>query len=232
MSENESRKRNQSQRRGSRRSRRPVQRRNPLDDWEPLTRLGMMVKAGQITSIEEILRNNYVIKEKEIIETLIPNLKEEVIDIKMVQKQTDAGEQSRVNCSVVVGNEDGFVGLFSAKNKEVGPGIRKAITKAKLGIIPVKRGCGSWECNCGGNHSIPFETSGKMGSVRVTLKPAPKGTGLACSDTAKLVLRLAGITDIWTVTKGNTKSRTNMAKAVFNALENMYKVMTVKEWGA
>lgn len=231
MSENESRRRNSNQRRGSRRGKRPVQRRNPLDDWEPLTRLGMMVKAGQITSIEEILRNNYVIKEKEIIDILIPNLKEEVIDIKMVQKQTDAGEQSRFKCSVVVGNEDGFVGLFSAKNKEVGPGIRKAITKAKLGIIPVKRGCGSWECNCGGNHSIPFETSGKMGSVRVTLKPAPKGTGLACSDTAKLVLRLAGITDVWTVTKGNTKSRTNMAKAVFNALENMYKVMTAKEWG-
>ena len=71
-----------------------------------------------------------------------------------------------------------------------------------------------------------------MGSVRVTLKPAPKGTGLACSDTAKLVLRLAGITDIWTSTKGNTKSRSNMAKAVFNALENMYKVMTKEDWNA
>ncbi|WP_457558087.1 30S ribosomal protein S5 [Candidatus Harpocratesius sp.] len=232
MSENESRKRNRPPRRGARRNKRPMQRRNPLDDWEPLTHLGKMVKAGQITSIEEILRNNYVIKEKEILDFLIPNLKEEVIDIKMVQKQTDAGEQSRFKCSVVVGNEDGFVGLYSSKNKEVGPGIRKAIAKAKLSMIPVKRGCGSWECNCGGNHSIPFETSGKMGSVRVTLKPAPKGTGLACSDTAKLVLRLAGITDVWTVTKGNTKSRTNMAKAVFNALENMYKVMTAKDWGA
>lgn len=217
---------------GGKRSRRPMVRRNPLDDWEPLTRLGKLVKQGQITSIEEILRSNLVIKEKEILDVLLPNLKEEVIDIKMVQKQTDAGEQSRFKCSVVVGNENGFVGLHSSKNKEVGPGIRKGIAKAKLGMIPVKRGCGSWECNCGGNHSIPFETSGKMGSVRVTLKPAPKGTGLACSDTAKLVLRLAGITDVWTITKGNTKSRTNMAKAVFNALENMYKMMTVNDWGA
>ena len=212
--------------------RKPYVRRNPLDDWVPLTRLGRLVKDGQITSIDEILKNNYVIKEKEILDTLIPNLKEEVIDIKMVQKQTDAGEQSRFKCSVVVGNKDGFVGINSSKNKEVGPGIRKGIAKAKLNIIPVKRGCGSWECNCGGNHSIPFETTGKMGSVRVTLKPAPKGTGLACSDTAKLVLKLAGITDVWTMTKGNTKSRSNMAKAVFNALENMYKVMTKEDWNA
>ncbi len=205
-------------------------RRNPLDDWVPLTRLGKMVKEGQITSIDEILKSNYVIKEKEIIDSLIPDLKEEVIDIEMVQKQTDAGQQSRFKCSVVVGNKDGFVGFYSSKNKEVGPGIRKAISKAKLNMIPVKRGCGSWECNCGGHHSVPFETSGKMGSVRVTLIPAPKGTGLACSDTAKLVLSLAGITDVWTITKGNTKNRTNMAKATFNALSNMYRMMTKYEW--
>ena len=210
--------------------RRPYVRRNPLDDWVPLTALGKMVKAGQITSVEEILKNNYVIKEKEILDVLVPNLKEDVIDIKMVQKQTDAGEQSRFQCSVVVGNKDGFVGIFSSKNKEVGPGIRKGIAKAKLHMIPVKRGCGSWECNCGGHHSIPFETTGKMGSVRVTLKPAPKGTGLVCSDTAKIVLKLAGITDIWTITKGNTKNRANMAKAVFSALENMYKIMTRADW--
>lgn len=220
----------QQSRGGRRPPRKPFKRRNPLDDWKPLTRLGKMVKDGKITSIDEIIKNNYVIKEKEILDSLIPNLKEEVIDIKMVQKQTDAGEKSTFKCSVVVGNKDGFVGISSSKNKEVGPGIRKAIAKAKLSLIPVKRGCGSWECNCGGHHSIPFETSGKMGSVRVTLKPAPKGTGLACSDTAKLVLKLAGVTDIWTITKGNTKSRANMAKAVFNALENMYKVMTREDW--
>ncbi len=218
--------------RRSRDRRKAPEKRNPLEEWEPLTSLGKMVKAGQITSIDEILKSNYVIKEKEILDYLIPNLTEEVIDIKMVQKQTDAGEQSRFKCSVVVGNQDGFVGLYSSKNKEVGPGIRKGIAKAKLNMIPVKRGCGSWECNCGGHHSIPFETTGKMGSVRVTLKPAPKGTGLACADTAKLVLKLAGITDVWTTTRGKTKSRSNMAKAVFNALENMYKVMTRTDWSA
>ncbi len=82
--------RNKSQRSrggGRRPPRKPFKRRNPLDDWKPLTRLGRMVKDGKITSIDEIIKNNYVIKEKEILDSLIPNLKEEVIDIKMVQKQ-------------------------------------------------------------------------------------------------------------------------------------------------
>lgn len=203
---------------------------NELETWTPLTRLGNLVKSGKITSIDEIYKNNYVIKEKEIIDYLIQNLKEDVIGIKMVQKQTDAGEQSRFKCTVVVGNEDGYIGMGSSKNKEVGPGIRKSISKAKLSMIPVKRGCGSWECNCGGHHSVPFEVTGKMGSVSITLKPAPKGTGLACADTAKMVLKLAGITDVWTVTKGNTRCSPNLAKATFEALKNMYKIVSQKEW--
>ncbi len=200
------------------------------EEWKPLTRLGKMVKSGQITSIEEIYRNNYIIKEKEIIDHLIPDLEEEVIDINMTQSQSDAGQQSIFQCSIVVGNHDGYLGVEISKNKEVGPGIRKSIEKAKLKIIPVKRGCGSWECNCGGYHTIPFKITGKKGSIRITLKPAPKGTGLACSDTAKLVLEKAGITDIWTETKGNTSNRNNMAKAVFNALENMYKLRRKEDW--
>ncbi len=205
-------------------------RRNRRNRWKPLTQLGRMVQDGNITSIDEIYRNNYRINEKEIIDTLLPRLKEEVIDITMVQSQSDAGQQSQFQCSVVVGNHDGYIGMALAKNKEVGPGIRKAIDKAKLNIIPIKRGCGSWECNCGGYHSLPFKTTGKEGSVRITLKPAPKGTGLACSDTAKLVLEKAGITDCWTSTKGNTRSRINMAKAVINALENMYKLRRKEDW--
>ena len=98
---------------GPRRGRKKrFKRRDPLEDWKPLTRLGKLVKAGQITSIDEILRSNYVVKEKEIIDSLIPDLKEEVIDIEMVQKQTESGQQSRFKCSVVVGNKNGFVGYF------------------------------------------------------------------------------------------------------------------------
>jgi small subunit ribosomal protein S5 len=171
-----------------------------------------------------------VVREYEIFENLLPTLADEVISIDMVQKMTEAGQQARFKCTVVVGNQDGYVGLGVSKSKEVGPGIRRAIIRAKLNIIPIKRGCGSWECVCGGNHSIPYRTSGKMGSVKIELLPAPKGVGLVCSDTAKVVLRLAGISDVWTKTSGNTRNASNMAKAVFEALKNTYKTMTPEDW--
>ena len=214
-----------SNRRKSKKSKRR-RRSRKRDEWIPQTKLGKLVKGGMITSIEEVFARNYVIKETKIYDQLLPNLSEEVCDIKMVQRQSEAGQISRFQCTVIVGNEDGYVGIGMLKNNEVGPGIRAAIDRAKLNILPVMRGCGSWECNCGGDHSIPFKVQGKSGSVRVTLIPAPKGVGLACSKTARLVLRLAGIDDIWTFTKGNTRSAVNMAKAVLDALENAYNLMT------
>ncbi|MHA1754970.1 MAG: 30S ribosomal protein S5 [Candidatus Odinarchaeia archaeon] len=202
-----------------------------LDEWQPKTRLGRMVKEGKITHINEIFRLSLPIKEVEIIDTLLPNLEEEVIDINLVQKQTDAGEQSIFKATVVVGNGDGYVGVGEGKAKEIGPAIRAAIIDAKLKIMPVRRGCGSWECGCGTPHSLLFKTSGKSGSVRVELYPAPKGVGLVVADYAKTVLRLAGISDVWSWTKGHTRTTFNFAKAVYNALKNTYKIMTPFDWG-
>ena len=217
--------------RGDRRRRSsPPERRNPIEDWTPKTWLGRQVKEGKITSIEDIFSMNYKVKEKEIIDILLPDLKEEVCEIKMVQKQTDAGQQSRFKATVLVGNENGYVGLGEAKNKEIGPAIRKAIGLAKLNIVPVKRGCGSWECNCGGNHSLPYHASGKVGSVLVDIIPAPKGIGLAAAENIKLVLKLAGVKDVWTRTKGETRTTANLAKAVIQALRDSYKVMSTSDW--
>ncbi|MHA1734600.1 MAG: 30S ribosomal protein S5 [Promethearchaeota archaeon] len=205
-------------------------RKPPVEEWIPRTRVGRLVKQGIITSIDEIFQRNYRIMEKEIVDIFLPNLKEEVISIKMVQKQTDAGQQSRFKATVCVGNGDGYVGLGNSKNKEIGPAIRKAMQIAKLNIIPVKRGCGSWECGCGGDHSIPYETRGKCGSVRITLKPAPRGLGLAAADTAKVVLKLAGVQDIWSHTRGKTKTTENLAKAVVDGLKAMYNIMSPEDW--
>jgi len=208
---------------------RKIRRKTPMQEWIPKTSLGMAVKNGDIM-LEDIWLNNYRVLEKEIFDILIPNIKETVVDISMVQKQTDSGEHSRFKSIVCVGNEEGYVGIASNKSHEVGPGIRKAISAAKLNIIPVKRGCGSWECNCGGNHSIPFTTIGKCGSVEVKLKPAPKGTGLVASDAAKIPLSLAGIKDCYVFIKGNSKNAENTAKAVINALKNAYKINSPKDW--
>jgi len=215
---------------GDRRRRSQPERKPPAEEWNPRTWLGRQVKEGKITSIDDIFSMSYRVKESQIVDILLPDMKEEVVEIKMVQKQTDAGQQSRFKATVLVGNQNGYVGLGEAKNKEIGPAIRKAIGLAKLHLIPVKRGCGSWECNCGGNHSVPYLVLGKVGSTQVEVIPAPKGVGLACADTIKLVLKLAGIKDVWTRTKGETRTTANLAKGVLQALREAYKVMSVSDW--
>jgi len=201
-----------------------------LETWVPRTRVGRMVVEGKITSLKEIFDRNLPLLEPEIVDYLLPDLKYERIDVGLVQKVTDAGRRSRFRVVVVVGNEDGFVGVGSGKARQYLEALNKALRNAKLNIIPVRRGCGSWECRCDEPHSIPFAVKGKSGSVRVILKPAPKGTGLVAGDVAKVVLRLAGIKDVWTETFGETRTTINFAKAVQNALKNTYKFVTPADW--
>ncbi|UJG42422.1 MAG: 30S ribosomal protein S5 [Candidatus Heimdallarchaeum endolithica] len=200
------------------------------EEWEPLTRLGRMVKEGQITSIDEIFAQNLKIQEAEIVDILLPDLEDEVIDIKLVQRQSDAGRKRRFRATVVVGNKNGYVGVGEAKLKEIGPAIKKAITNAKLNVRPVRRACGSWECSCGGNHTVPYKVEGKCGSTKVVLIPAPRGLGLVVGDVAKTVLRLAGIDDVWSKTFGETRTTNNFAKATFEALKNTYSVVAPFDW--
>jgi len=195
--------------------------RNVEDVWIPRTKLGELVQQGLIT-LDKIFANNLVVKEKEIIDVLLPQLKEDVVTIKMVQQMTASGQRSKFKAVVLVG-ADGFIGIGTAKSREVGPAIRKAIDRAKLSVIPVLRGCGSGECGCGHTHSIPFKVEGKCGSVLIRLIPAPAGVGLACADKVKQVLRLAGIEDIWSKTFGDTRTSENLVKATFNALKNAHK---------
>jgi len=208
----------------------PPQRRETEEQWTPRTRIGKLVKEGRITTMEEIFKSCDIIREPQIVDLLIPNLEEEVIDINLVQKQTDAGEKSKFKATVIVGNSNGLVGLGEGKAKEVGPAIKKAVKQAKLKIIPVRCGCGSWECNCGDVHSLPFRSDGKSGSVRITLIPAPKGVGLAVADVPKTVLRLAGVKDVWSSTKGHTRCTVNFAKATFNALKRTYYIVSPSDW--
>ena len=195
--------------------------RNMEEVWVPRTKLGELVQQGLIT-LDKIFANNLVVKEKEIIDVLLPQLKEDVVTIKMVQQMTASGQRSKFKAVVLVG-ADGFIGVGTAKSREVGPAIRKAIDRAKLSVIPVLRGCGSGECGCGHTHSIPFKVEGKCGSVKIRLIPAPAGVGLACADKVKQVLKLAGIEDIWSKTFGDTRTSENLVKATFNALKNAHK---------
>ncbi len=191
------------------------------EEWVPKTKLGELVQQGLMT-LEKIFQNNLVVKEKEIVDVLLPQLREDVVSIKMIQKMSASGQRSRFKAVVIIG-ADGFLGVGASKSKEVGPAIRKAIDKAKLSVIPILRGCGSKECGCGGTHSIPFKVQGKCGSVKIKLIPAPAGVGLACADKVKQVLKLCGIEDIWSKTYGDTRTSENLVKATIDALKHAHK---------
>src|SRR3989304_290575 len=180
-----------------------------LSEWNPKTKLGRMVLKGELSTMGEALRTGLPVREPEIVDILLPETEDEVLDVNMVQRRTGSGRRVNFGMTWVTRNKDGFVGLGRARGREVRPSIRRAIDNAKLNMIEVKRGCGSWEGGCHRPHSLPFKVRGDSGSVEVTLKPAPQGVGLAVGDIAKSVLRLAGIPDAGGFTKGATKTHAN-----------------------
>jgi len=191
-----------------------------------------MVQAGQIVSLEDIFTQGLKIKEPEIIDVLLPGLKQEVLGIGFVQKQTDAGEKSRFKAIVAVGNGTGYLGVGGGKARQVRSAIDKATLNAKLNVVPIRRGCGSWECGCGQPHSIPFKVWGKCGSVGIEIIPGPRGLGLVGGETPKTILTLSGVKDCWTRSFGSTGTLGSMAYAIYEALRSTYRIVTPKDWVA
>lgn len=127
-------------------------------EWTPVTRLGRLVHEGKIKSLEEIYRMSLPIKEAEIIDHFLgPSLKDEVLKIMPVQKQTRAGQRTRFKAFVAVGDGNGHIGFGVKCSKEVATAIRGAITLAKLSVIPVRRGY--WGNKIGQPHTVPCKVS-------------------------------------------------------------------------
>ena len=190
-----------------------------ITKWIPKTELGKKVVAGEITTIEEALTSGLPLREPPIIDLLIPDLFEEVIDIHMVQRMSDSGRRVRFAVTTIVGNGNGVVGLGRVSGKLVRPTITKALDRAKMNIIEIRRGSGSWECSTAVPNSLPFEVYGRTGSTRITIKPAPPGVGLVTNQVGQIMLKLAGVKDAWSFTKGQTQTIYNFASAMFKALE-------------
>ena len=185
------------------------------------TRLGRMVISGEITSFEQAVASRLPIREPEIVDAFFqPNLHVEMIGRpRRIQRMTDSGQRTRFNVMVVVGNKDGVVGLATSKGKEVAATIQKATNQAKLNMSTVRRGNGSWESGGGPGRSVPMKITGRAGSTRITLMPAPTGKGLVIGETGRMILDMAGITDVWSSSKGQTRTQYNFARATFNALK-------------
>ncbi len=201
-----------------------------LEQWVPKTRLGKLIQEGKITTMEDLFLSGIKISEPQIVDALLPDIQEEVINVNLVQKQTDAGEKSRFKAIVAVGNKDGFIGLGNGKASQVRNAIEKAAANARLNIVPVKRGCGSWECSCGQQHSVPFQVEGKCGGVRVVIVPGPRGLGLVSSEVAKTIFNLAGVKDLWMRSFGATRTVPSYAAAIFDGLRKTYNLITEADW--
>ncbi|MBI4010314.1 MAG: 30S ribosomal protein S5 [Candidatus Aenigmarchaeota archaeon] len=208
-----------------------------LERWKPKTSLGQEVFNGKITNIDDVLKSGRRIAEPEIIDMLVPNIKNELIliggragkgggiqriPVRITAAMHKSGRRFTTSAYAVVGNEDGLVGIGQGRAPETRDAIAKAIQRAKLNLLRIKLGCGSWECDCGTNHSVPYKITGKSGSVRFVLQPAPKGVGLVANDESKKIFRLAGIKDAWVKTFGNTSMRINLISAIYDALKKLY----------
>mmetsp|Transcript_13940 Transcript_13940/g.15389 ORF Transcript_13940/g.15389 Transcript_13940/m.15389 type:complete len:252 (-) Transcript_13940:338-1093(-) len=204
---------------------------NPLEDWSPVTKLGRLVHARKIKSIEDIYSHALPIKEPQIIDYFFPkkDLQQEVMKIKPVQKQTKAGQRTRFKAIVVAGDCAGHVGLGAKVSTEVQLAIQGAVTAAKLSIIPIRRGY--WGNKIGEVHTVPMKVTGKCGSVRVRLVPAPRGTGIVGAPASKKLLQFAGVGDCFTKSTGCTRTIENFLGATFDAIRKTYGYLTPDLWG-
>ncbi len=197
--------------------------------WEPVTELGRMVKAGSVTSLEQIYSMGKSIEENGIVDALLPNINSEIVEIKSVQRMTSNNRKQKFRVTAIIGDGNGHVGVGAAKDAEVKAAIDSAINAAKRNVMPVLMGCGSWQCTCGQQHSLPFITRGKCGSVEVLLKPAPKGLGIVASKHVKRMLELAGVKDIWSFSKGRTRTTYNVLMAVMDAFKHTISMKNLEE---
>jgi small subunit ribosomal protein S5 len=182
--------------------------------------MGARVKSGEVTTLEEVLESGKRVLEPEIVDALLPDMESETLLIKTTQRVTDSGKRIKFRVVTVIGDRKGHVGLGVGKSDELKPAMDYAIRDAKKHMIAIKTGCGSWECKCAVHHSVLSKTIGKEGSTIVTLKPAPRGLGLAANDVVKKVLGMAGVKDVWSSMQGG-KNVYNMAVATMKALDNL-----------
>jgi len=199
----------------------------------PKTKLGRLVKAGKITSLEQIFLYSLKIKEPQIVDHFFDEdsgnkLKDEIMNIKPVQKQTTAGQRTRFKAWVAVGDYKCHIGLGQKCAAEVGIAIRGAHTLAKLSLVPVR--FGYYASRLGEPHTLPCKLTGKCGSTRVRLLPAPIGTGLVASAKTKQFIGMSGLQDVFCKSRGQTRTTGNFVTCCYLALRKTYKIVTPDLW--
>jgi len=136
--------------------------------------------------------------------------KDRLVTLNRVSKTVKGGRNMRFSALVVVGDENGRVGVGMGKAAEVPEAIRKANEDAKKHLVTVPLA----------GTTIPHESTGYYSTAKSVLMPAPEGTGVIAGGAARAVLELAGVRDIRTKSFG-TNNPINMVKATLEALKQL-----------
>ncbi|MCX8075098.1 MAG: 30S ribosomal protein S5 [Clostridia bacterium] len=137
-------------------------------------------------------------------------LKEKVVSVSRVAKVVKGGRTFRFSVLVVVGDENGRVGVGTGKAAEVPDAIRKATEEAKKNLVKVSLV----------NGTLPHEYETNFGSSKIIIKPAVEGTGVIAGGAVRPVLELAGVKNVTAKTLGSRNSR-NVVYATIKALKSM-----------
>ncbi|WP_333861071.1 30S ribosomal protein S5 [Clostridium sp.] len=138
------------------------------------------------------------------------NLKEKVVFINRVAKVVKGGRNFRFSALVVVGDENGHVGVGTGKSIEIPEAIRKGIEDAKKNLIEVPI-VGT---------TVPHNITGQFGTGKVFIMTAPEGTGIIAGGPSRAVLELSGLKDVRAKSVGSNNPR-NMVNATIDGLSKL-----------